>query len=146
MRFLPELFIAVIATIAMGASTGSAMAYINASSMVVPESQGYGGAWPVTVTRSQFHNGTGCLTLTGGVGGGSASLVLGGQTYQYGSFAIVNQLLMATIIKPSGSQNGALTFAAPAGRGRIGRGIFEDIQGGSSFDVGALTFGTKGAC
>ncbi len=54
--------------------------------------------------------------------------------------------LMATIIKPSGSQNGALTFTAFASRGQIGLGIFEDIQGGSNFDFGALAFGMKNGC
>jgi hypothetical protein len=53
---------------------------------------------------------------------------------------------MATIVKPSGSQNGALTFTAPASHGNIGQGLFEDIQGGSNFDFGALTFGMKGGC
>ena len=53
---------------------------------------------------------------------------------------------MATIIKPSGSQNGALTFTASANRGQIGQGIFEDIEGGSNFDFGALAFGMKNGC
>ena len=59
---------------------------------------------------------------------------------------VVNHLLMATIVKPSGSQNGALTFTASASHGRTGQGIFKYIEGGSNSDFGALAFGMKGGC
>ena len=144
MRFSQRILIAAVAATAMVASAAPAMAHISGSTMnmVIPASRSYSSAWPVTITGSQFSNGTGCLTLSGT----SASLVFGGQKYQYGSFVVVNHLLMATVIKPSGSQNGALTFTAPASHGRIGQGIYEDIQGGSNSDFGALAFGTKGGC
>lgn len=109
-------------------------------------SRGYGGNWPVTVSGSQFSNGTYCLTLTGNGRSGTASVVMGNEKYSYGSFVVVNRILMATIVKPSGSQNGALTFTADASHGFIGQGIFENIEGGSSSDVGALKFGMKGGC
>ncbi len=148
MRFSQRILIAAIVATAMVVSAAPAKSHVNGSTMniVIPESKSYGGAWPVTVTHSQFSNGVGCLTLTGGARGGSASLVFGGQAYHYGSFVVVNQLLMATIIKPSGSQNGALTFTAPASHGRIGQGLYEDIQDGSNFDFGALAFGMNGGC
>ena len=149
MRFSQAILIAAVATMAMVVSAGSAMAHINGSTlnMIAPDSHNYTGAWPVTVTGSQFHNGTACLTLTqNGGNGGGASLVMDGQRYPYGSFLVINHILMATIVKPSGSQNGALTFSASANRGHIGHGLFENIEGGSNFDFGALTFGTKNGC
>jgi hypothetical protein len=147
MRFSQQILIAAAAAVAMVVAAGPAMAYNgNTNNMFAPALHNYSGAWPVTVTRSQFSNGTACLTLTGNSSSGSASLVMNGQKYPYGSFVVVNRILMATIIKPSGSQNGALTFTASASRGQIGLGIFEDIQGGSNFDFGALAFGMKNGC
>jgi hypothetical protein len=114
--------------------------------MFVPALHSYSGAWPVTVTRSQRSNGTGCLTLSGNARGGSASLVFGGFKYPYGSFFVIDNILMATISEPLYGQNGALTFTASANRGNIGQGIFENIEGGSNFDFGALAFGMKNGC
>ncbi|MGB8909794.1 MAG: hypothetical protein WCC84_13710 [Candidatus Cybelea sp.] len=148
MRFSQEILIAAVTAAAMSVSAGAAMAHINGSPMMAaPASQSYSGAWPVTVTHSQFSNGTYCLTLTGnGRNGGSASLVMDSQKYPYGSFVVVNHIIIATIVKPSGSQNGALTFTADAHRGNIGQGVFENIEGGSNFDFGKLAFGMKGGC
>jgi hypothetical protein len=56
-----------------------------------------------------------------------------------------SQLLMDTIVKPSGSQNGALTFIGPANHGHS-PGLFGNIEGGSNFDFGAVSFGMKGGC
>ena len=134
MRFSQWIIIAAAATVAMVASTGAAMAY------------NYSGSWPVTVTNSQRSNGTYCLTLNGGINGGSASLVAGGQKYPYGSFLVINNLLVATITEPLYGQNGSLMFIVPARRGDIGRGIFENVEGGSNFDTGKLTFGLKNGC
>ena len=53
---------------------------------------------------------------------------------------------MATIIEQLYGQNGALTFTASASRGHIGDGLYENIEGGSNFDFGALTFGMKNGC
>lgn len=50
---------------------------------------------------------------------------------------------MANITEPLDSQNGALVFTAHAHRGTLGQGLFENIEGGSNFDSGALAFGTK---
>ena len=101
----------------------------------------------MTVTHSQRSNGTYCLTLSeNGRNEGAASLVMGSQRFPYGSFIVIHDILMATIQEPLYGQNGALTFTASANRGRIGQGIFENIEGGSNFDFGALTFGMKGGC
>ncbi|HEV3195483.1 MAG TPA: hypothetical protein VGZ06_05050 [Candidatus Cybelea sp.] len=144
-----RILIAAVAAAAMVVSGAPAMAHGyngNSISMFVPASHGYSGAWPVTVTGSQFSNGTGCLTLTGNARSGSASLVMEGEKYSYGSFVVLNDILVANIIKPSGSQNGALMFMASAGRGHIGQGVFENIEGGSNFDFGALAFDMKNGC
>jgi hypothetical protein len=147
MRSTQRVIVVVAAAMAIAASAGSAIAHgSNATSMFVPESASYTGAWPVTITHSQRSNGTGCLTLNGNANGGSASLVFGSQKYQYGSFLVINDILMATIQEPLYGQNGALVFVASAHRGRIGQGIFENVEGGSNFDAGALAFGAKNGC
>ena len=144
-----RILIAAVAASAMVVSAGVAVAHgYNGSTMnmIVPDSRSYSGAWPVTVTGSQFSNGTGYLTLTGNGSSGSASLVFGGQQYHYGSFVVINHILMANIQEPLYGQNGALMFAASANHGHIGQGIFENVEGGSNFDFGALAFGMKNGC
>jgi hypothetical protein len=133
----------------MAASAGAAIAHGyngNSTYMFAPASRSYSGAYPVTVTHSQRSNGTYCLTLTGNASGGSASLVFGSQKYSYGSFLVINDTLAATIQEPLYGQNGALMFIASADHGHISQGIFENIEGGSNFDAGALAFGKKNGC
>jgi hypothetical protein len=148
MRFLQRILIAAVAATSIVVSAGPAVAHINGSTMmVVPESHNYSGAWPVTVTHSEFSNGTDCLTLTqNGSNGGQASLVAGSQKYPYGSFLIRKDIVVVTITEPLYGQNGALLFIAHANSGHIGQGIFEDDRGGSDFDTGELAFGMKGGC
>jgi len=148
MRFTQRI-ITVAATAAVVVSAGPAMARGyngNVMNAFAPASQSYSGAWPVTISHSQFSNGTGCLTLTGSGSSGSASLVFGGQKYPYGSFLVINDILVATIQEPLYGQNGSLMFAAHARGGRIGHGLFENVEGGSNFDTGNLAFGAKNGC
>ena len=148
MRFTQSLIVAVAAAMAVLVSAGPATAHGyngNSISAFFPDSHGYTGAWPLTITRSQRDNGTGCLTLNGGTSG-QASLTFGSQKYPYGSFVVVNGILMANITEPLYGQNGALMFVVHASRGKITPGVFEDIRGGSNFDFGTLTFGTKNGC
>jgi hypothetical protein len=148
MHFSRRILIAAVAATAMVVSAGPAMAHINGSTVMVdPDSHSYGGAWPVTVTHSEFSNGTDCLTLTqNGRNGGSASLLANGQKYPYGSFLVIRDILVVTITEPLYGQNGALLFIAHSNSGHIGSGIFEDDRGGSDFDTGDLAFGMKGSC
>jgi hypothetical protein len=118
----------------------------SAMNMFVPESHSFSGSWPVTVTRSQHSNWTGCLTLTENGSGRSASLVIGSQKYPSGSFLVINRTIVATITAQAYSQNAGLVFIGSADRDKIGPGVFEDVYGGSDFDSGALTFGMKGGC
>ena len=114
---------------------------------LLPASQSYTGTWPVTVSHSQRSNGTGCLTLHEGANNsGSASLAFGSQKYQYGSFLVMDGVLVATITQPIYGQNGALMFIAHAKHGHVGQGVFEDVEGGSNFDFGNLAFGAKNGC
>jgi hypothetical protein len=148
MRSTRQTLIAAAATAAIVLSTGVGMAHgFNGMNMIAPASQSYSGSWPVTVKGSQFSNGTFCLTLTqSGKNGGSATLIKGDQKFPYGSFLILNGILMATIQEQLYGQNGALTFTADAHRGNIGQGMFENIEGGSNFDFGKLEFGMKNGC
>jgi len=126
---------------------------VAALAAVVPASAAtsYSGSWPVTVTHSQHSNGTFCLTLTdNGQNGfphsGSASLVIGSHKYPYGTFQLINHLMVATIQAQGYSQNAGLVFVAPASRGTIGQGTYDEVYGGEAFDSGALAFGAKGGC
>jgi hypothetical protein len=141
--------ILAVAALAMVASAGLAGAHgINGGTMnmLAPSAVSYLGAWPVTITGSQRDNGTGCLTLTGHALSGGASLTFGSQKYPYGSFVVVNGILVANITEPLYGQNGALMFIAHANNSHIGKGVFENVEGGSNFDFGELTFGTKNGC
>ncbi len=133
MSFLQRILVAIVAI--MVVSAGAATAH------------GYSGNWPVTVTQSQHSNGTSCLTLTEtGNNFGSASLVIGGQKFPYGTFQVFNHTLVATIEAQGGTgQNAGLVFIGSAGR-NIGPGVFDDVYGGEAFDEDALTFGIKGRC
>jgi hypothetical protein len=150
MHFSKRTLIAAIATVAMVVPAGAAIAHgINGSTMniLVPESHGYGGSWPVTVSHSQHSNGTDCLILVGsGIDAGSASLVTGSQKLSNGSFLVINHTLVATIPVQGYGQNAGLVFIGSADRGKIGPGVFEDVYGGADFDSGALAFGMKGGC
>ncbi len=144
MHFLKRLCVAIAAGLLAAAfSTGATMAR---GYSPLPMAHSYSGAWPVTISNSQRSNGTGCLTFTGNGNSGQASLVFQSQKYNYGSFLVSDGLLLVTITEPLYGQNGALVFIASAHRGHIGGGLFENIEGGSNFDNGALAFGTKGGC
>jgi hypothetical protein len=149
-RFSHPLLIAAVAGVAIAVSAGAAMAQSyndNAMNMVIPGSRSYSGNWPVTISRSQHSNGTGCLTLTqNGSNGGSATLVLGTQKFTFGTFQIFNHDLVATIQAQGYGQNAGLVFIGTARRGNIGAGVFDDVYGGEAFDEGALAFGMKGGC
>jgi hypothetical protein len=149
-RLTQKILVAAAAAIAVAGSAGAAKAHVynaNAINGFAPASHhSYVGAWPVTITNSQFSNGTGCLTLSVNDAGGSATLILKGVKYTFGSFIVLNHILTATIQEPLGSQNGALMFIAPATSDHPGQGIYEDVAGGSNFDFGSLTFGAKNGC
>jgi hypothetical protein len=133
-RFIQSITLAAAAAVAVAFSAAPAMA------------NGYSGSWPVTITNSQRSDGTGCLSFKGYGRAGQASLVFGSQKYSYGSFVVVGDLLVANITEPLYGQNGALMFMAHASHGHIGKGAFENIEGGSNFDYGTLAFGTKNGC
>ncbi len=141
MRFLTRTIVAGICVAALAAPAGAATS-----------SQSYSGSWPVTVTKSQHSNGMYCLTLKdGGSGGwrhsGQASMVTGGGSkFPYGTFAVINRELVATIEAQGYGQNASLIFIASASHGNMGKGVFEDAYGGEAFDIGELTFGIKNGC
>lgn len=151
MRFSRPILIAAAAVIAIVVSDGAANARGHIGSTMntlLPESQSYSGNWPVTISRTQGDNGTGCLTLTENSGNaGSASLVFGGTKYTFGTFQVINHILVATIQSQGGTgQNAGLVFIGSASRGKIGLGVFDEVYGGEAFVEGALAFGVKGGC
>jgi hypothetical protein len=150
MRFLERILILTVAVSVMALADGAAIAY-GYSGGLRAVAHSYTGSYPVTVTKSQRSNGTGCLKLTDtGSGGqphsGSATLVFGGQTFTFGTFQVINRELFATFQAQGYGQNAGLVFAGSASRGIIGAGFFEDVYGGEDFDSGALAFGAKGGC
>jgi len=116
--------------------------------------QSYSGNWPVTVIQAPHGNGTYCLTLTdngdfGWPHSGEASLSggrLGSETF-YGTFQLIDGLLVATIEEPSDSgQNAGAVFIGRASGGHIGKGVYDQVYGGEEFDSGVLSFGVKNDC
>jgi hypothetical protein len=145
MRFTQRSIIATAAATFAMIVWGGALAMARGYGEV-PMASSYNGSWPVTVTHSQHSNWTGCLTLTRNASGSSASLIVGSQKFPSGSFLITNGILVATIQAEGYGQNAGLVFIAPAHGGDIGRGVYEDVYGGSDFDSGDLAFGTKNGC
>jgi hypothetical protein len=134
------------AAMVMTLSAGTAQAQVYRTEPVHPFARAsYNGTWPVTITHSQFYNGTGCLTLAGS-STGTASLVINNRKYSTGSFLVLDSILLATVPQPEDSQNGAFTFAVHAEQGSITGGVFELISGGSDADSGNVKFGAKNGC
>jgi hypothetical protein len=99
----------------------------------------YNGNWPVTITGSRSFNGAHCLELTDG----SALL---DSTY-FGAFQVIGRTILVYLdITGSGEEPASLVFSSPASKGNIGKGAFDFIQGGTSYDSGKEAFGTKGGC
>lgn len=116
-----------------------------ALSMVLPagaamaKSAGYNGDWPVTITGSKNFNGSHCVKLNDG----TAQM---DDTYD-GGFQVISRTIV--VFLQTDGQNGELAtllFSAPATRGNIGKGAFEFIEGGESYDSGEAKFGTNGGC
>lgn len=138
MRFLKPFSIVVASLIAAWPGVASAVSYT--------------GSWPVTISHSQHSNGTACLTLDdGGSYGfkhsGLASLVTaGGSKLPYGTFQVIDRILVATIEAEGYGQNAGLVFIAPVDHFNLKNGTYDEVYGGGEFDSGALTFGAKGGC
>ena len=140
MRFFQPALVAFAATVAITVSAVPAMA------------SGYTGNWPVTITHSKGSDGTDCLTLTdgGSLGwrhSGYAALRLGnGSKLPYGTFQVINGLLVVTVEAQGYGQNAGLVFIGQASRGSIGKGTYDEVYGGEEFDSGALSFGKRNGC
>ncbi|HEY3638253.1 MAG TPA: hypothetical protein VGK90_08860 [Rhizomicrobium sp.] len=130
--------LALLATaLAMAVSTGAATA----------GGGSFTGNWPLTVSRSQFLNGSYCLTVTDdGSGGwrhsGSATI----PQYTFGVFQVIDGKFMADIVVPLQGQNGVLTFNADGHNGKISNGGAVLIEGGEPLDSGIMKVGAKGGC
>lgn len=149
MPFTQRILIVAVGTAALVFSAAAARAHVyndRSGNAFSAASRSFAGTWPVTITNSQYSNGTDCLTLSGNGKSGSATLVAGSQKYPYGSFLVLHGIIIVNIVEPLYGQNGVLTFTAHANNGHIGQGIFEDLRGGSNFDNGDLSFGTKNGC
>ncbi|MGA2424399.1 MAG: hypothetical protein ABSG07_10370 [Terriglobales bacterium] len=111
--------------------------------------QSYSGNWPMTVTKSQYANGTYCVALTddGSAGwphSGGAVLVPETGTYP-GIFQVIDGLLTVNIPAPAGANLSFLLYTARASGGHIGKGVYNLAYGGFN-DSGVLVFGAKGGC
>jgi len=116
--------------------------------------QSYSGKWPVNVALPPHYGHTGCITLVdngsdGATHSGSATITgsLVGGTLPYGTFQVINNLLVITIQAASDTgSNAGLVFIAPALNGSLGSGVFENVYGGENSISGALTVGKNGGC
>ena len=106
----------------------------------------YNGTWPLTISRSQYGNGTYCLTLAGTTSGG-ASLTGAQGNLPEGDFQVVGRSLVASIAQPyGGGFNAGLEFILPAAKGKLANGAYVDDNDGYLFDTGVVTVGTKNGC
>jgi hypothetical protein len=107
----------------------------------------YSGNWPLTVTGSQFINGSYCLTVSddgseGWPHSGSATV----PQYQYGVFQVIHGKFIVDVVVPLQGQNGVLLFTAAGHNGAFGAGAAQLIEGGEPLDSGVMTVGKKGGC
>jgi hypothetical protein len=125
-----KMLLTLASALSVAISTNAAMA----------GSVSYNGNWPVTITGSQSFNGTHCVEL-----GTDGSALLDG-TY-YGEFQVIRRTILVFLdITGSGEEPASLLFSSPASNGNIGKGAFDFIQGGYSYDSGKEVFGMKGSC
>ncbi len=152
MHFLQRAVIATVTIVFVSAGAAIANGFNGSGvGMIFPESHKYTGSWPVTVSHAARGNGTYCLTLRDTGSGqtrhsGSAAITGNGTSQPFGTFLVINRLLVATIQQPGGYQDAGLLYIVPANNGTIGNGIFEQVYGGEDFDAGVLTIGMKGGC
>jgi hypothetical protein len=123
------------------AGTGTAISpgSVGRTNTDIPECQAISADWPVTITGSSGYNGSHCLALKFG------SAVLDGE-YSGGFQVIGRTLLVYLDTTGSNGDPATLLFSAQAAKDKIGKGAFEYIQGGTSYDDGSAAFGTKNGC
>jgi hypothetical protein len=105
----------------------------------------YTGHWPLTVSDSKGSNGTYCLEVTDDGGNGLAYLEINNETL-YGTFQVVGNEIVVTNESQGLSENAGLVFTAKATSGKLGKGVYDDVIDGESYDTGAVAFGKKGGC
>jgi hypothetical protein len=106
----------------------------------------YNGNWPLTVSHSQYSNGTYCLTLAGTTSGG-ASLTGPLGNLPNGDFQVIGRSLVASIAQPyGGGFNAGLEFILPAAKGKLANGEYVDDNDGYLSDTGVVTVGAKNGC
>lgn len=140
MQTLKQILLSIAAAavaVAASATAGMARDFI-----ADPLAGGYTGSWPVTITEKN-NTYTGCLTLSGS---GTATVVIGSQRYNGGSYFVVNKMLVATVPAQGYGQNAGLVFIGRTMRSKLGAGAFDEVYGGSDFASGSLAFGMKGGC
>jgi hypothetical protein len=140
-------FRTLISSAAAGLALVAPVAAHGIAPLVIEDRAIYSGSWPVTVSKAARGDGTYCLILKETQrNAGSASLTGNGTNQPFGTFFIVNHLLVATIQQPGGYSDAGLVFIGPANNGNIGNGVFEQVYGGENSDSGHLSFGMKGGC
>lgn len=112
----------------------------------IAEAAGYNGNWPLTISHSQYSNGSYCLTLNGSVSGG-ASLTGPLGNLPNGQFQLIGRNLVASIAQPyGGGFNAGLVFNLPARKGNLANGTYIDDNDGYLFDTSVVTVGAKNGC
>ena len=106
----------------------------------------YDGNWPLTVSHSQYSNGSYCLTLSGSTSGGAALTGPLGNLPN-GTFQLIGRRLVASVAYPTGSGfNAGLMFILPAANGTLAKGAYVDDYDGYLYDTSPVTVGTKNGC
>jgi hypothetical protein len=114
------------------------------------KAQSYTGNWPATVSHSAGSNGTYCLSLTdngsnGWPHSGDVTMVENRETL-FGTFQVIGNLITVTIESEGSYEDAGLVFVAPASKGTIGQGVYDDVYSGEEIDSGVAAFGAKNSC
>lgn len=105
----------------------------------------YNGNWPVTVTHSQYYDGTYCLMLSGSTSGGAE--LSGPLGDLYGNFQVLGKNLIAIVPEQNGGGfNWGVEFVLRAANGTLAKGAFLVDEDGELESPGTATVGTKNGC
>lgn len=106
----------------------------------------YDGNWPVTVTHTQFYDGSYCLELSGSIGGGAT--LTGPLGTLSGNFQVLGKDLIAIVPEQNGGGfNWGVEFVLPAKDGVLAaKGTFLVDEDGELESPGRATVGSRNGC
>ena len=125
---------------------GTLAAALSAGSAVAGTTVGYNGNWPITISNTQFYNGSYCLELSGSTGGGAT--LTGPLGTLSGNFQVLGKNLIAIVPEQTGGGfNWGVEFVLRARNGVLAaKGTFLVDEDGELESPGKATVGTLNGC